>query len=383
MTFEYIDTPTGLAQLVRELSNAPSIALDLEAAGFHRYSDRVCLMQITVPDPDGRNWIVDPLALDVSDALRPVLENPEVPIYMHGSDFDLRLLDRDLGIHLRGLYDTQAVASMLGESSLGLAALLEKYLDVKLAKKYQRADWAKRPLSEDMLRYAAADTAYLHELVSLLTRRLEESGRGPWASEEFRILESIRFEEDTEADPVLRVKRARDLSPRELERLREGLEWRDAIARREDRAPFRVISDQILMQLASDPPQSAGDMASRSGVNGRLAKSDGPDLLDRYDRVAEMEEGDLRGYPRSPGNGRGRPSPEVEALADRLKSVRNRRAEALGLDRGTLMPNAVILEIALEEPGDRSGLERIEGIKAWQIEAVGTELLTAMNGTTG
>jgi len=383
MTFEYIDTPEQLAQMVRELASAPSIALDLEAAGFHRYSDKVCLIQISAPGPDDLNWIIDPLAIDVSESLRGILEDPAIPIFMHGADFDLRLLDRDLDIHLQGLYDTQAVASLMGESSLGLAALLEKYLDVKLAKKYQRADWAKRPLSEDMLKYAAADTAYLHELVGILDKRLNSSGRGPWASEEFRILESIRYDGDSDADPVARVKKARGMSPRELERLRAALEWRDVIARREDRAPFRVASDQILMELAADPPRSTDEMANRKGMNGRLAQADGGDLLDRFSRVSELEESELRGFPRPPSTRRGRPSPEVEARADRLKTIRNRQAEALGVDRGTLLPNAVLLEIAFEEPGNRSDLERIDGMKAWQIEAVGSELLTAMNGTTG
>ncbi len=65
---------------------------------------------------------------------------------MHGADFDLRLLHRDLGIRLRGLFDTQAAATLLGATSIGLAALLEEHLGVKLSKEHQRADWAQRPL---------------------------------------------------------------------------------------------------------------------------------------------------------------------------------------------------------------------------------------------
>ena len=83
---------------------------------------------------------------------------------MHGSDFDLVLLRRDLSIGLRGLFDTQIAGALLGRESLGLASLLKDYHGVELSKKYQRADWAMRPLTEGMLEYAAADTQYLNTL---------------------------------------------------------------------------------------------------------------------------------------------------------------------------------------------------------------------------
>ncbi|HKK91797.1 MAG TPA: HRDC domain-containing protein [Longimicrobiales bacterium] len=377
MRFEYIDTTEGLGRFRDALESAASIALDLEAAGFHRYSDRVCLAQVTLPKAG--NWVLDPLAVEIAPVLRPVLEDPRVPILMHGADFDLRLLQRDLDISLRGLLDTQIVATLLGEPGIGLASLLEKYADVKLAKKYQRADWAKRPLKQEMLEYAVNDTAWLHELTRRLVVQLEQQGRGAWASEEFRLLESIEHTEDGDVDPVTRVKGARDLGPRELERLRAAWNWRDEIARRDDRAPFRVASDKVLVDVALDPPRSPNDFADRKGVNGRLARSDGGDLIAALRKADELDERELSGYPRQESSGRGRPPPEVDALAGRLKKVRNRHAESLGVDRGALLPNAVLLEIAFEKPKELADLDRIEGMKQWQIETVGEQLLTVVN----
>ncbi|MDT8369264.1 MAG: HRDC domain-containing protein [Longimicrobiales bacterium] len=377
MTFEYIDSPEGLARFEAALDDAPSIALDLEAAGFHRYSDRVCLVQVTFPDAG--NWILDPLALDLGPVLRPALEDPMLPILMHGADFDLRLLRRDLGISLRGLVDTQIVATLLGEPGIGLAALLEKYAGIKLAKKYQRADWARRPLDPEMLEYAANDTASLHALTRTLVVKLEQSGRGAWASEEFRTLEAIAPPEEGEVDPATRVRGARDLSPRELERLRTGWEWRDEIARRDDRAPFRVTTDQVLLDLAVQPPRSIEDLAERKGMNPRLARGEGERLLAALARADAIEESELRGFPKPASRGRGRPTPEIEDLTNRLKEVRNRHAESLGLDRGALLPNAVLTEIAFEKPEELADLDRIDGIKQWQIEVVGRDLLTVVN----
>ena len=377
MRFQYIDTAEGLERFGHALEAAPSVALDLEAAGFHRYSDRVCLAQVTLPDQG--NWVLDPLAVEIAPVLRPVLEDPGIPILMHGADFDLRLLQRDLDISLRGLLDTQIVATLLGEPGIGLASLLDKYAGVNLAKKYQRADWAKRPLKQEMLEYAVNDTAWLHELTRKLVVKLEQRGRGAWASEEFRLLEAIEHSEDDDVDPVTRVKGARDLSPRELERVRAAWRWRDAIARRDDRAPFRVASDKVLVDVALDPPRSPNEFADRKGVNGRLARSEGGDLIAALRRADEIDEGELDRYPRQESTGRGRPPPEVDALAGRLKKVRNRHAESLGVDRGALLPNAVLLEIAFEKPTELSDLDRIDGMKQWQIETVGEEILTVVN----
>ena len=377
MSFEFIDSPAGAERVLAELSGESSIALDLEAAGFHRYSDRACLVQISTAG--GRDLILDPLAFDVGPLLKPLLEDPSVEVLMHGSDFDLRLLDRDFDIHPTALFDTQAAAQVLGERAIGLASLLENFLDVKLAKKYQRADWAQRPLPGAMLDYAVNDTRYLHRLVEVLRGRLEAAGRTHWAHEECRQLETIRHEDDADLDPVTRVKGARDLSPREVSRLREAIAWRDGIARAEDRAPFRVASDQVLIEAALLPPKSAEDLAGRKGMNAHLARTEGESLVERLATVDRLGPDELTPYPRPKRDGRGRPPPEVEEVADRLKAIRNRAADELGLDRGTLLPNAVVLETAFQSPGSLSDLGEIPGIKKWQIEAVGEQILAALD----
>ncbi len=171
------DDEAGLA-LAEELRAEVRIAIDLEAAGFHRYSDEVRLIQLTSTD---RTYVIDPMAFDLSGVLRPALEDPSVQVLIHGGDYDVRLLDRDLDIHPTNLFDTQIAASLTGEPSVGLAALLEKYCSVSLSKKHQRADWAKRPLTEELVEYAAADTRYLHSLADVLEENLENLGRSSWA----------------------------------------------------------------------------------------------------------------------------------------------------------------------------------------------------------
>jgi ribonuclease D len=383
MSFTHIQDLTQSDGLARDLKHARRIALDCEAAGFHRYSDRLCLLQVTT---EGETYLIDALAFNPGDLLRPVLEDPAVEIVMHGSDYDLRLLDRDLGIHLKGLFDTQIAAAVLGEPALGLQALLESRLGVTLSKKYQRADWATRPLSEGMLDYAADDTRHLAELADLLAVDLRAKGRLAWAEEECRLLEESatapRGEEEPE-DPVVRVKGAKDLTPREVTALRSLLEWRDTLARERDRAPFRIVGDRPLLEAVLARPVDVHELSGIKGFPSALARSDGDDLLDRLDHVAQLPDSEVRGFPRPARRGSPRPPPEVEALAEKLKIARNRRAEELGLDRGTLLPNATILAIAGEAPHDEAALARVDGMRRWQIEAAGAALLAVLDGHAG
>jgi ribonuclease D len=383
MSYTYVQDPSQADGLVHALEKARRIALDCEAAGFHRYADRLCLLQVSIGHD---TYIVDPLAFDAAEVLRRPLEDPSVEVVMHGADYDLRLLQRDLHTTLRGLFDTQIAAALLGESALSLQALLESRLGVALSKKYQRADWAQRPLSEDMLEYAAGDTRHLVRLADLLLRDLKGKGRDAWADEECRVLEEtasaprVPGEDEAPEDPVVRVKGARDLAPREITALRSALEWRDRLARERDRAAFRIVGDGPLVEAVLRRPGDAAELAAIKGFPTALARSDGPGLLERLDRVARLPDKELRGYPRPSRRGPPRPPPEVEALADKLKAARNRRAEELGLDRGTLLPNATLTAVALKAPRNEGELGRVDGIRRWQVGAVGDALLKVLNG---
>lgn len=375
MTPAHVRDTAAATRMVDALRDQKSIALDCEAAGFHRYSDRLCLIQISTRRD---TYLVDPLAFDPAPALRPILEDPGVEVLMHGGDFDLRLLDRDLDTNVRGLFDTQAAAVILGEDSVGLASLLKKYLGVSLSKKYQRADWARRPLPDEMAAYAAADTRHLHALADLLRERLRESGRMAWAEEESRVLEAVRWEEALEDDPVTRVEAARRMTPRDVAALREALEWRNQIARERDRAPFRIAVDDALLGVVRERPPDVEALGRVHGFPSTLAREKGHGLLERLRRVDALPESELDPYPRRAREENGRPPPEVEERARSLKTVRNRKADDLGIDRGAFIPNRTLVEIARWEPASMTELKAVPGVRSWQAEAAGAELLAVL-----
>jgi ribonuclease D len=174
------------------------------------------------------------------------------------------------------------------------------------------------------------------------------------------------------------VRGARELAPRELALLREALLWRDRVARERDRAPFRVAGDQPLLDLVRKRPRNLTELGQLVGINPSLVRSEGEALLERLRSVERLPDSALSPYPPRRANGRGRPTPEVEELTERLKVARNRRAQALGMDRGTLMANGVIAEIAWVHPTTATTLAAVAGVKKWQMEAVGKDLLAVL-----
>jgi ribonuclease D len=366
--------------LVAELAGTKRLGLDCEAAGFHRYSDRLCLLQVST---ERTTYVIDPLAFDASAVLRAALEDPGITIVMHGADFDLRLLRRYLGIQLRGLFDTQIAAQLLGEETLGLAGLLEARFGVRLSKKYQRADWAERPLSEGMLEYAADDTRYLMPLADQLREQLVAANRLAWAEEEWRALEIAAggpVEPSEPEDPVVRIKGARHLSARQVTALREALAWRDEIARTRDRALFRVIAEEPLVEAVAAWPKTVDELTSIKGFPARLAEEEGAELVRRLARVAGLADHELEAYPRGTRRGPGRTTPEMEALAEKLKNVRNRKADELRLPRGTLLSNGVILAVARAMPRSLEALQAVDGMRRWKMDLLGNDLLAVIKG---
>jgi len=375
----YIRTPEALAEAIAALSREPLVAADTEAASFHRYHDRIFLIQLSSPS---RTEIIDPLAVADLAPVGRLLADPKVEKIFHDADYDLRILDRDYGFRARRLFDTRIAAQLAGEPAVGLAALLEKYAGVKLAKEHQKADWSRRPLPPAMLAYAAADTAHLPALREQLRARLTELGRLAWAEEEFTHLEELRWTgggapDGGGPDAFLRVKGAKALAPRQLAALRELHHWREALGAEQDRATFRIIGNDALLAVAKALPRAPAELGGIAALPPSLAKRHGPALLDGVRRALALPESELPRVERPPRHAR---DPAVEARVERLKTVRNHAAAELGLDPGVLCGRSTLEAVARAQPppNDRAGLARIGELRRWQIDAFGDALLAAL-----
>jgi len=371
----YVDSVTALAEVAAALRRAPRVAVDTEAASFHRYRDRIYLLQLAAP---GQSIIVDPLAVDDLSEIGALLADPVVEKVFHDADYDLRVLDRDYGFHARHVFDTRLAAQLGGEPAVGLAALLEKHLGVKLSKTHQKADWSQRPLSPAMLAYAADDTRHLLDLRDRLATQLESLGRAAWADEEFQRIEALRWTAGGDGEePYLRIKGAKQLQPLSLAALRELVRWREAVAAREDKAVFRVIGNEELVAVAGALPRDAPALGKVARLPAVLARRHGQALLEAVARAAAIPASELPRPTRPP---RPPKDPAFDDRVERLKAARNRVATELALDPGVLCGRLTLEAIARTAPvpKDRAGLARVSELRRWQLEALGDALLGAL-----
>jgi ribonuclease D len=368
-----VQSQTELERLFERLRREPLLAVDTEAASFHRFRDRVYLLQLSSRTETA---IVDPLEVANLDVFGEVLADPAVEIVFHDADYDLRLLGQEYGFRGTHLFDTRIAAQLLNEPGVGLAALLEKYLGVHLDKRYQRADWSSRPLTPEMLEYAAADTRHLPSLRDILRSRLRERGRLDWAEEEFTVLSAApRVQSEPEEPGYLRLKGAKALKGRSLAILRELYQWREDEARRTDKAAFRILNNEPMLLLAKSPPHELKDLKAVRGISPDQAERRGRDILAAVQRALTIPEQEL---PRLERPRRPPPDPAFDARLDRLKGVRNSLAASYDLPPGVLCPNGVLEAIARVNPRSLAEMQVIRELRKWQIREIGNTLLAAL-----
>jgi ribonuclease D len=364
-----IDRQEELDHFLGQIAAEPLLAVDTEAASFHRYRDRVYLLQISSRSDTA---VVDPLGLTSLERFGALLADPAIEIIFHDGDYDLRLLELEYGIRAANLFDTRIAAQLLNEPGVGLAALLEKYLGVRLDKRFQRADWSARPLTEDMLQYAAADTRHLPELRDILREQLLTRGRLEWAEEEFELLTQVRWTPGESEPSYLRLKGAKTLKPRQLAVLRELVGWRDGVAERLDRATFRILNNEPMLTMAKAPPADPAALSAIPGIGGSQIERYGSDILAAVARGMAVPERELPRVERPP---RRPPDPELEARVERLKAARNALAVRYDLPPGVLCPNYLLEAIARANPASVEELVGIPGLRRWQVREFGEELL--------
>ena len=371
-SFLYLDTVHGVERFTSEISATREIALDTEGASFHRFVDRIYLLQLSTRQ---HHAVIDPLPIGVPSALGALLEDPAVEVVFHDADYDLRLLQQDYGWQVRTIFDTRIAAQLLGYTAFGLAALLERFFEVKLDKKHQRADWSMRPLTEGMLDYAAQDTRFLLQLKDQLAAELERTGRTTWAREEFSLLEGTRWQDEAPGTAYLRVKGARDLNRRELAVLRELVPWRDAVAGSLDRATFRVLGNEQLLDIARTQPRTKEALAKVKGVPRAVLEQRGEELLDAVKRALAVPEAELPKFPRAARWDR---DPEFDARVSALKTARDAAAKRLQLDPGVLCSRDRLEAVARRNPATVEEVAEVNELRRWQVAELAEAFVEAL-----
>ncbi|MGQ9518462.1 MAG: ribonuclease D, partial [Anaerolineae bacterium] len=365
-----VTAPEQLEQVVQELRRHPLVAVDTESNSLYAYYEQVCLIQLSTPAMD---YIIDPLALPDIRPLGELFADSAQQKVFHAAEYDIGTLRRDFGFEFRNVFDTMLAGQLLGVKHLSLAHLLEERLGVHIDKRYQQYNWGHRPLSEAVLAYARLDTHYLlplreNLLAELRARRLEHV-----AEEAFRQVEQAVWNRaPADPDAYLRLEGAQELDPEGLGVLRELYQLRDEIARRRNRAPFRVLSDHLLVELSRRRPHSTVDLDEVLALPAWPRRQYGHAILQAIAR-GEQKPVIL------PANGRRGTNNGfnhlTEDMFERLRAWRNQRAEEEGIPLSVLMSNRLLRRIAEERPASLEELRAIAGMSDFILSRYGAELV--------
>jgi ribonuclease D len=383
-----VDTAAALDDTcARILAGTGPIALDAERASGYRYSQRAYLIQVR-REGSGTH-LIDPIAFDSLVPLDTAFDGNEW--ILHAATQDLMCL-AEVGLYPEHLFDTELAGRLLNLPRVGLAALVEHYLGLSLAKEFSAADWSTRPLPEPWLVYAALDVEVLVELRDLIDADLQRSGKRDWAAEEFESL--LLFQGPPERKEPWRrtsgLHKAR--GRRALGIVRELWQARDAIAEARDTTPGRILPDASILELSTSPPP---DLATLKGM--RIMRNRGPrrfldDWLAAIERGLALDEAML---PTTTQRVDGPPPPRAwvdknPVAAERLgrcREVVTSVAEANDLPTENLISPHLVRSLAWEPPVDVSvetvsDVLRQQGARRWQIGLVADQLANALAPTS-
>jgi ribonuclease D len=359
----WVDKPNTFNQMIADLSAHSRIAVDTESNSLHAYREQVCLIQFSTPKKD---YVLDPLALDDLSPLAPVFSNPKIEKIFHAAEYDLICLRRDFGFEFSNLFDTMHAARVLGYQFVGLDNLLSEKLQVKMDKRHQKADWGARPLTSAQLDYARLDTHYLFDLRDLLEAELMEKDRLQLAREDFIRASGVDVQKErVNGASGKRFSMRKDISVRELTILTELLVFRDRIAEKMDRPVFKVISDNLLLDIARNLPERDVDLAG-IGLSPKQIHLWGDEILAAVKRGAVA--------PPVKREQVQRPKDAMLKRLEKLKVWRRKIAQGLDVESDIILPKIYLYELAENPPKSLKELESILRDSPTRFHRYGTQI---------
>ena len=273
-------------KFIDQISGTKQLAVDSESNSYFAYRPRICLIQISTNNKD---FILDPLTLKDLSGLGRIFSDSSVEKIMHAAENDIIGFKRDYRFQVMNIFDTSLACRLLGRKRLGLASILAEDFGITMNKKYQRCNWENRPLNPEQLYYAQQDTHFLRKLRDQLHGQLVERDLWHQAKEDFARLEKIRIKppRDWDPDAYLRIRGAQQLSRTSLRILKELFTYREHIARKTNKAPFRIMNNEFMLRLAKAVPKNEDDLLRVKGLPYRFRGKGAVHLLRVIRRARE------------------------------------------------------------------------------------------------
>lgn len=366
----YIDTVDDLRLMVNRLINQPFIGVDTESNSLFVYEEKVCLIQFSSDEED---FLVDTIKLSDVSLLNKVFSDPKIEKIFHAAEYDLMCLKRDFQFNFSNIFDTMVASKILGKNEVGLQALLFEYFNVSVEKKYQRANWGKRPLSKEMLFYAQNDTHYLIELRKILHQKLIESDKYELASEDFiRLTQVDPFVNNKNNDQYWRIIKGNSLTPKQETVLIELFFLRENIAKQLNLPPFKIFGNQVILDLAKMMPGNKAQLFDIHGLSDKIIHRFGSQILN------SIEVGSKK--PSNHRKEKNKPDFHFLHRYDALKQWRKMKAKELGVESDIVLPKDHMELIACKKISKLDEIHQIMENIPYRFEKYGKEIHSIIEG---
>ncbi len=358
MTASLIQDEPGLRAFSARLAGAEWIALDTEFMRVKTYSARLCLLQVATPEVIA---CVDPLAMPI-DPLLDVLYDARALKVLHAARQDLEVFFDLRQAAPAPVFDTQIAAALLGhDDQTGYATLVEKITGHKLPKVNQRADWAARPLSAELLTYAADDVRYLRDVYLKLDAELTARGRREWLSEECAALTDAKLYRNDPEQAWQRLKQGKMLNPTQQTVLAQLAAWRERLAQQKNLPRGWIVADPVLADIARAMPGSPEQLAAVNGTEPALVRRFGKEILDAVHAGREAPAQRLWAEPP-------RPDPAQQRLLDQVSARIQTCARDQGIAATLLAPKREMMKFVLNDPDCAL-------LRGWRYQLIGAALV--------
>lgn len=363
-----IEDLTQLSQMVTDLSQFPRIGVDTESNSLFEYDEKICLIQFSTETTD---YLLDTIKLRELDHLRNLFYSEKIEKIFHAAEYDLMCLKRDFSFEFNNIFDTMIASRILGFSSIGLSSLIKNFFDITIDKKFQRANWGKRPISEEMRLYAQFDTHFLIDLRNILYVKLEENNKLELAKEDFRRITDVdAFVNNKNHENYWRIIKGNSLTQQQESVLIELYYLRENLARLSNRPPFKVFSNQAIINIAKKLPKDLNQLKSIDHFTPKLIQKYGEKVIFAVNQGLSINNCSKKD--------KFKPNPSYLRKYEVLKQWRKQKGNELSVESDIILPKEHLEQLAHLKQCDLQNIQTIMYNIPYRFNKFGEEILSLL-----
>ena len=353
-----------LKDLAESLSAEPILAVDTESNSMYVYSEQVCLIQIS---SKARDYIIDPLQINDISPLGMIFADTNIEKVFHAAEYDLICLTRDNGFRFANIFDTQTAAKILGRNKVSLGDLIHEEYNITVNKKYQRANWGKRPLTDQMLEYARMESHLLIPLRDILRQELQSRNLLQLAEDDFMVACRVDLHVVSLEETFWKTKGLRYLKKQEAAILWKLFIYRDQAAKARNLPAFKILPNSVLVEIAKICPKDMRQLSRIPGMSFYNMKKHSAGILDAI----------KKGFSSEPPvkSGENIDSKDFYYRLEKLKRWRNRIAKKSAVASDVVLSRKLMHKLALENPADAGTLKALMSDTPSRYSKYGSSIL--------